>query len=137
LEFVAREIYIALKINRNLDISKICKMAIGKLKSSHIEKCTIPPINIKDIYGLHAQELDKINSCRDLEKRGILIHGDSGVGKSALAFALINESGMDCIYVDAPRIRSKIVGESEKNIMAVFNQAKACRPCVILVDQVQ
>lgn len=68
--------------------------------------------------------------------KGILIHGPSGVGKSALAFALVNEIGLTCIYVDAPKIRSKIVGESESNIISIFNQANSSRPCVILVDQV-
>lgn len=138
LKDVAREIYIQKLLNLDKEIS--IKEAVRKIQS-RIETFKVPQVYFKDVYGLQVvQELEQVArnfaSGSLLRKRGFLIHGDSGVGKSALAFAMVNELGCNCIYVDAPRIRSKILGESESNILAVFNQAKACRPCVILVDQV-
>jgi transitional endoplasmic reticulum ATPase len=68
--------------------------------------------------------------------KGILIEGPSNVGKTALACALTNETGMACIYVSSPSLRSKIVGESELAISKLFSQAKSSAPCIILMDQV-
>jgi SpoVK/Ycf46/Vps4 family AAA+-type ATPase len=138
LKDVAREIYIQKLLN--LENKESIKETVRKMQS-RIETFKVPQVYFKDVYGLEVlQELEQVvrnfTSGSLSGKRGFLIHGDSGVGKSALAFAMVNELSCNCIYVDAPRIRSKILGESESNILTVFNQAKACRPCVILVDQV-
>lgn len=68
--------------------------------------------------------------------KGLLLHGPSGVGKSALAIATINAMGLACVYIDSPSIRSHIVGESEARIEEVFRKARSASPCVLLIDQV-
>ncbi|KAI8807581.1 P-loop containing nucleoside triphosphate hydrolase protein [Cladochytrium replicatum] len=68
--------------------------------------------------------------------KGGILYGDTGVGKSTLAYALINELGFNCVQVEGSKIRSKIVGESEKAIARVFSQARATSPCIILIDQI-
>lgn len=68
--------------------------------------------------------------------RGILIHGPCGVGKTSIAAALVKETGMTCIYVDSPNIRSKIVGQAETTIADLFTRARSAAPCVLLMDQV-
>jgi SpoVK/Ycf46/Vps4 family AAA+-type ATPase len=67
--------------------------------------------------------------------RGIVIQGPPGVGKSLLSFALVNELGLSCIYIDGPKIQSKIVGESEAAITKLFAKARENSPCVLLMDQ--
>ncbi|KAJ3299961.1 hypothetical protein HK104_005658 [Borealophlyctis nickersoniae] len=68
--------------------------------------------------------------------RGVLIHGPPGVGKTVLGCALVQETGFNCVYVDGPKIRSKVVGESEANIAKIFAQARDSAPCVLLIDQI-
>jgi SpoVK/Ycf46/Vps4 family AAA+-type ATPase len=44
---------------------------------------------------------------------------------------------MSCIYVSAPSIRSKLVGESEQTIARLFAQARSSAPCILLLDQLE
>ncbi|CAG8495699.1 7583_t:CDS:10 [Diversispora eburnea] len=68
--------------------------------------------------------------------RGILIYGPSGVGKTMLCRAIAAETGLNFMFVECSQIRSKIVGESEKNISKIFSQAKSNSPCILFIDQV-
>jgi transitional endoplasmic reticulum ATPase len=64
-----------------------------------------------------------------------LLYGPSGTGKTLLAKALANESGVNFISVKGPELISKWVGESEKGIREVFKRAKAASPCIIFFDE--
>ncbi|KAI8826793.1 P-loop containing nucleoside triphosphate hydrolase protein [Fimicolochytrium jonesii] len=68
--------------------------------------------------------------------KGVLLHGPPGVGKSVLSYALVHEAGFNCVHVDGPKIRSKVIGESEANIARIFAQARANAPCILLIDQI-
>ncbi|EGD82881.1 hypothetical protein PTSG_03511 [Salpingoeca rosetta] len=68
---------------------------------------------------------------------GILLHGPSGTGKTSLCLATAAAAGLNVIHVLGSNIRSKIVGESEAAVAKVFRDAANCRPCVLLVDQLE
>lgn len=68
---------------------------------------------------------------------GILIHGPSGTGKTLLARALANESGVNFISVKGPSIMSKYVGESERAIRDVFKTAKQAAPSILYFDEIE
>lgn len=68
--------------------------------------------------------------------KGILIHGPTGSGKTHLAQGLVREAGLNYIPVSATSIRSKYVGQSEKNLAALFKQARDCSPSILLIDQI-
>jgi SpoVK/Ycf46/Vps4 family AAA+-type ATPase len=110
---------------------------------------SIPTTRFSDLYGIQEtlESLNQLiikpfqNELMYVEKcitppKGILLHGPSGVGKTALACSIANELGMACIFVSSPSIRSKIVGESEKIIASLFSQARSSAPCVLLIDQI-
>ncbi|HPI97327.1 MAG TPA: CDC48 family AAA ATPase [Synergistales bacterium] len=68
---------------------------------------------------------------------GILIHGKSGTGKTLLAKALANESGVNFISVKGPSLMSKYVGESERAIRDVFKTAKQAAPSILYFDEIE
>lgn len=57
-------------------------------------------------------------------RTAINLYGPPGTGKSFAAEAIANELQMDIIRVNYAEIESKFVGETPKNIKAVFQKAK-------------
>jgi len=68
--------------------------------------------------------------------KGILLHGSPGSGKTLLAKAVANESGVNFISVKGPELMSKFVGESEKGVRETFKRAKQTAPCIIFFDEI-
>lgn len=68
--------------------------------------------------------------------RGILLHGDSGTGKTLLAKAVATESEANFVSVRGPELLSKWVGESERGIREIFRRARQGSPCVIFFDEI-
>ena len=66
-----------------------------------------------------------------MEQRGFrqgftcLFHGGPGTGKTETVYQLARRSGRQVMVVDVPQIKSKWVGESEKNIKALFDRYRA------------
>ena len=67
---------------------------------------------------------------------GLLFHGPSGTGKTQMAQALANESGLNLITIQGPELISPIVGQSEKNISELFTKARESSPCILFLDQI-
>jgi vacuolar protein-sorting-associated protein 4 len=68
--------------------------------------------------------------------KGVLLYGPPGTGKSHVAAALSREAGCAFVSVSASDLVSKHVGESEKAVRRLFESARAKRPCVIFIDEV-
>ena len=51
-----------------------------------------------------------------------LFYGGPGTGKTETVYQLARETGRNIMVVDVPQIKSKWVGESEKNIKALFDR---------------
>ena len=68
--------------------------------------------------------------------KGILLYGSPGTGKTHLAKAVANESGVNFISVKGPALISKYVGESEKGIREVFKKAKQASPTILFFDEI-
>ena len=51
-----------------------------------------------------------------------LFYGGPGTGKTETAYQLARETGRDIMIVDVPQIKSKWVGDSEKNIKSLFDR---------------
>lgn len=68
------------------------------------------------------------NVMRRLEKNGMrkgftcIFYGAPGTGKTETALQLAKATGRDIMLVDVPSIRSKWVGETEKNIQNLFER---------------
>lgn len=64
----------------------------------------------------------------------ILLAGPPGTGKTIIAEALSKESGMNMVKFGD--IRSKWVGESEKNLSKVFRLLKDMHPVIVFIDEI-
>ena len=66
-----------------------------------------------------------------------LFYGSPGTGKTETVYQLARQTGRNIMVVDVPQIKSKWVGESEKNIKALFDRyrelAKRVNPSPILL----
>lgn len=65
----------------------------------------------------------------------IVLYGPPGSGKTLCVRALAGECGADLFCLKGSDFRSKWVGESEKNIAALFEQASRCERAVIFIDE--
>ncbi len=62
----------------------------------------------------------------------VLFHGVSGTGKTMAAQAIARELGIDIFALDLSRVVSKYIGETEKNIDAVFSGAQRSGAAVLI-----
>ncbi|MBB6050146.1 ATP-binding protein [Armatimonas rosea] len=66
---------------------------------------------------------------------GMLLYGPPGCGKTYLARAVAGELGAQFISIGLADVLDMYVGESEKNIRALFAEARRRRPCVLFFDE--
>jgi transitional endoplasmic reticulum ATPase len=67
---------------------------------------------------------------------GILMYGPPGCGKTYLARATAGEVKAAFLSVGINEVLDMWVGQSERNLHAVFESARANRPCVLFFDEV-
>lgn len=72
---------------------------------------------------------NRYNEIRErMQQRGFrhgfscLFYGGPGTGKTETVYQLARQTGRDIMVVDVPQIKSKWVGDSEKNIKALFDR---------------
>jgi AAA+ superfamily predicted ATPase len=114
--------------------------------SGRLEK---PRVQFKDVGGMDAVkeaiQLKIIHPLRhpELYKAygkpiggGILMYGPPGCGKTHLARATAGEVSASFIAVGLEDVLDMWLGSSEKNLHALFDEARRNRPCVLFFDEV-
>ncbi|KAF3448765.1 hypothetical protein FNV43_RR09478 [Rhamnella rubrinervis] len=110
---------------------------------------TIPNVKWEDVGGLDLlrEEFDRSIVRRikypelceefglDMET-GFLLYGPPGCGKTLIAKAIANESGVNFIHIKGPELLNKYVGESELAVRTLFSRARTCSPCILFFDEV-
>jgi transitional endoplasmic reticulum ATPase len=109
----------------------------------------VPDVKWEDVGGLEdiKQELkeavewplkylDVFKKANASPPKGILLYGAPGTGKTLLAKAVANESGVNFISVKGPSLVSKYVGESERAIREIFKKAKQASPTILFFDEI-
>ncbi len=66
---------------------------------------------------------------------GLLFYGPPGSGKTHLVKAIAGESGANVIIAQINQIVDMYTGNTEKNLHAIFEQARKNTPCIIFFDE--
>jgi len=67
---------------------------------------------------------------------GILLYGPPGTGKTTIARAIATEVSASFYDQSAADILSKWAGESEERVVKLFSKARANRPSIIFIDEI-
>ncbi|QGJ70159.1 ATP-dependent zinc metalloprotease FtsH [Planctomycetales bacterium 10988] len=67
---------------------------------------------------------------------GILMYGPPGCGKTHLARATAGEIQAKFLNVGISDVLDMWIGQSERNLHAIFEQARSSKPCVLFFDEV-
>ncbi|XP_044497413.1 cell division control protein 48 homolog C-like [Mangifera indica] len=67
---------------------------------------------------------------------GILLHGPPGCGKTKLAHAIANETGVPFYKISATEVVSGVSGASEENIRELFSKAYRTAPSIVFIDEI-
>lgn len=98
---------------------------MGKVKDE-IRLKIIHPLQHPELYKAYGKTIGG----------GILMYGPPGCGKTHLARATAGEVKARFIAVGINDILNMWMGESERNLHELFEQARAARPCVLFFDEV-
>ncbi|MBU1260421.1 CDC48 family AAA ATPase [bacterium] len=109
----------------------------------------VPDVKWTDVGGLEniKQELkeaiewplkypDVFKKANTNPPKGILLYGKPGTGKTLLAKAVANESGVNFISIKGPQLISRYVGESERGVRETFRTAKHAAPTILFFDEI-
>ena len=92
--------------------------------------------DVKEILEKVVIEPIKKNKFRERMPKGIMLYGPPGSGKTMLAKALANISGMNFISIKGPELISKYLGESEELLKGFFNKARQVSPSILFFDEI-
>ena len=91
-------------------------------------------IRVKIIYPL--QHADMYAAYGKKVGGGILLYGPPGCGKTHLARATAGEVKANFMSVGISDVLDMWIGNSEKNLHSLFEQARRSKPCVLFFDEV-
>lgn len=69
-------------------------------------------------------------------RRGVLLYGPSGTGKTMLAKALANEAGVNFISESASSFVETFVGVGPRRVRDLFDAARNAAPCILFIDEI-
>ena len=66
---------------------------------------------------------------------GVLLYGPPGCGKTLMARAIAGECNAEFHSIGISDVLNMWIGESERNLSLIFEQARANKPCVLFFDE--
>jgi len=106
----------------NIKLSEVAGLADAK---QTIDDAILTPMKHPELFKGKARQ----------PWRGILFYGPAGCGKTLVAKAVASEVNATFFNVSAANIVSKWLGESERLVRSLFEQARKNQPAIIFIDE--
>ena len=120
---------------------------IGKSKAKLADKDTMVKVTFKDVAGQEGAK-EELNEIVDFLKnpkkyttlggkipKGALLVGPPGTGKTLLAKAIAGEASVPFFSLSGSDFVEMFVGVGAARVRDLFGQAKAKKPCIIFIDE--
>lgn len=101
------------------------KIKIPSSKIEAIEKLSLPkPLQEIQKWLNSPKSTTRSSIIKNNKKKAVLFYGSKTNGKYTIATMLANQAGKELYKVDLSKLVSKYIGETEKNLSAIFKQAE-------------
>jgi len=109
---------------------------------------TGPRVTFDDVAGIDEAKAELIEVVEFLKNprkfqllgaripKGVLLVGPPGSGKTLLARAIAGEAGVPFFHMSGSEFVEMFVGVGASRVRDLFDQAKANRPCIIFIDEI-
>jgi cell division protease FtsH len=109
---------------------------------------TGPKVTFDDVAGVDEAKAELIEVVEFLKNprkfqalgaripRGVLLVGPPGSGKTLLARAIAGEAGVPFFHMSGSEFVEMFVGVGASRVRDLFEQAKANRPCIVFIDEI-
>merc|ERR1719261_102441 len=91
---------------------------------------------LKELVQYPVEHPDKFEKFGMNPSRGVLFYGPPGCGKTLLAKAVASECSANFVSIKGPELLTMWFGESEANVRALFEKARASAPCILFFDEI-
>jgi cell division protease FtsH len=122
-------------------------MAFGRSRAKRLSE-NVPKVTFEDVAGVDEakQELEEVvEFLRNPKKfqalgakipKGVLLLGPPGCGKTLLARAIAGEAGVPFFHISGSDFVEMFVGVGASRVRDLFDTAKANRPSLIFIDEI-
>jgi cell division protease FtsH len=132
---------------RQAQVGSSQAMAFGRSRHKRPNEGT-PKVTFADVAGVEEAKnelMEVVDFLRNSKRyqalgaripRGVLLLGPPGCGKTLLARAVAGEAGVPFFHISGSDFVEMFVGVGASRVRDLFDQAKANRPCIVFIDEI-
>jgi cell division protease FtsH len=122
-------------------------LSFGRSRARRLPE-TAPKVTFDDVAGVDeakAELMEVVEFLKNPRKfqalgaripKGVLLLGPPGCGKTLLARAIAGEAGVPFFHMSGSEFVEMFVGVGASRVRDLFEQAKANRPCIVFIDEI-